>query len=586
MLSDLAAVTPEQLSVLGLEIPDGLTEAHIPLWRSSSKAKYHWADQRSACQHLPGNRLWQPRRDREPPSVSDRVPALGFAVPTMAMCSACAAQVAISPQADAFVLVAAELTRAQQWADTGRSGAADGGWTWLQFARWKARQPLLGSRWGDTINAVRGNSWTTTALALREAVATHREDAEAVTRLLAESISDDPGRAALLERAIRMVETDSPALEESATVLHISGCPRAPDAYAELFGARRDVYEQASPWHVVAGIWRREAKRGGSVEVDLLADYLDEQFPHVHNLHALRCCDLHDPPYLAGDCVHTWAVRVARAHRRTVIEEWVNRLEMAASGLFAVHRDASDACTHLLCVPWWPLTADGMDAIAYLSQFELVCGPYKVGGSAYEVNTVAVLRVPAWAAAHSAELRSPMRSEPIGDERRQAIELAREAGVAVVGDEFGSRRKPSPRVKEARQRLDQPPTSVAGLYRRAYRPLAPGATPPPPYDNDPWSTYSVRHVLRPGSTFVYGFDDLGLLAMAIPQVGQWRIGARAEIELQTRCRISYHEDGPHLCEIDGVVEAVRGNGALVFTPEGMCDSVTIPAAYIAGLTFT
>jgi len=81
MLCDLAAVTPEQINALGLEIPDDLTGVNVPLWRSSQRAKYHWADERSACQHLPGNRHWQHPKNRTPPPVSDHVAALGFAVP-------------------------------------------------------------------------------------------------------------------------------------------------------------------------------------------------------------------------------------------------------------------------------------------------------------------------------------------------------------------------------------------------------------------------------------------------------------------------------------------------------------------------
>jgi hypothetical protein len=41
---------------------------------------------------------------------------------------------------------------------------------------------------------------------------------------------------------------------------------------------------------------------------------------------------------------------------------------MAYSGLLDVHRDASDTCTHLVCIPWWPLIEDGMDSDDYLEQ--------------------------------------------------------------------------------------------------------------------------------------------------------------------------------------------------------------------------
>ncbi|HZE16030.1 MAG TPA: hypothetical protein VE197_10150, partial [Mycobacterium sp.] len=340
-------------------------------------------------------------------------------------------------------------------------------------------------------------------------------------------------------------------------------------------------------WHVVAAGWRGEAKRCGSVDVQLLAGHLDEKFPHVHDLHALQCCALQDPPFVAGDCIHTWALRTAQAHRRALVEQWVNRLDMAYSGLLDAHRDASDTCTHLVCIPWWPLIEDGMDSVAYLSQFDVVCGPFQVERGAYEVNGVAVVRVPSWAAAHAAELRSPLHCEPIVDEHRQAIALVRQQGVSVVGDEFTTRRKPSRLVLDARRGMDQP-LQPGGFYRRpAYRPLVAGAAPPPPYEHEPWSPPAARHALDRGAEFVYGHDDTKLLTMALPPTSHWRgLEARVHVELQTKCTRPYHDDEPHLCEVDGIIESVQDNGALVFTPNGMRDSVTIPPGYITGLTFS
>lgn len=585
MLSDLAAVTPEQVNALGLDTPDDLAVASIPLWRSSPKAKYHWADERSACQHLPGTRHWQQPKDRVPPPVSERVPALGFAVPAPAVCMGCAGSITISAPADAFVAVVAELIRAQQWLEIGRQGAADGSWSWLQFARFKARQPLLGARWDDLLRLVRGRRWAAAALALRGVVATHRQECGAITRLLVASVGDDSERSALLDRTVRLVETESAALEESAAILKISGCHQSRDPYLERIGAiQQPVYRQNSPWHVVASVWRGEAKGGGSIDLSLLAGYLDDQFPHVHDLHALQCCTQHDDAPLEGDCVHTWALRTAQAHRRALVQQWVNRLDMVASGLLDAH-DASHTCTHVVCIPWWPLIQDGMDSVAYLSQFELVCGPFQVERGPYEVSGVAVVRVPAWAAAHAAELRSPLRSEPIVDERRQAIALVRQEGVSIVGDEFTARRKPSALVLDAREKLDRPP--AAGFFRHpSYRPLTTGAAPPPPYADDSWSTFAARRALDRGAEFVYGCDDTNLLALALPPTGNWRVEARVQVELQTKCVRPHHDDDAHLCEVDGVIESARDNGALVFTPNGMRDSVTIPPAYIAGLVFT
>ena len=591
MLGDLALVTRDQLEALALDVPDQLIAAVIPLWQTSRKSKYHWADKRSACKHLPGEREWRPMKERKPPPVSKRVAALEFNISLHDMCSGCAQQATLTPAADAFVTVVAELARARKWVQDGLDAATAGDWSWLQFARWKARQPLIGEDWTETVQHIRGKGWTATALDVLEAIQRHRLAAASAMSCLVDSIGDNPGRSAILERAIRMVETDSAALQESETILQISGCPKPPDAYEQLIGVRhRPGYKQPSPWHLTAGTWRDATKQGGSINVDRLADYFDEEFPHVHDLGALPCCTVHNPAPVQGDCVHTWALRSAQAHRRLQVAEWVQRLELAASALSSAERDATDTCTHLMCVPWWPLIGEGMDSIAYLAQFEVLSGPHQREGhdryGMYHSGSVAVLKVPAWAAAHVAELPSPMLTEPITGDHQQAIRLARQAGVAIVNDEFASRRKPTAMVRDARTALAQPESRPGYYsYARDYRPLSPGCMPPDLYrnsDDGKWTAYAVRHALEPGAVFVYGADDLALLSMGVPEDSRWGLRARIEVELQTEC--PSHDDGPHLCDVEGVVTAVRSNGALTFTPEGLRSSVTIPAAYIVGLT--
>lgn len=592
MIGDLAAVTRDQLEALALDVPDQLAAATIPLWQSSLKSKYHWADKRSACKFLPGEREWTPLKERQPPPVSSRVAALDFNISLHDVCLGCARQATISPAADAFVTLVAELVRAAEWVQDGLDGAADGDWTWLQFARWKARQPLAGDVWAQKLREIRGKGWAATALEVTHAVDSHRRSAASTISQLAKGIGDNPGRSAILERAIRMVETDSAALQESDAIMQISGCTKPPDVYQQMMGARGTGYKQPSPWHLTAATWRDAAKRGGSISVDRLADYFDEQFPHVHDLNALPCCAVHDPTPVEGDCPHTWALRTAQAHRRLHVAEWVQRLELAAGGLFSTEGDTTDKCTHLMCVPWWPLTGEGMDSIAYLAQFEVVSGPHQLarrdGYGGYRSGSVAILRVPAWAAAHVAELPAPMHSEPITDDRHQAIRLARWAGVAIATSEFTSRRKPTAMVDEARSALAQRESGAGHYYYgRVHRPLTPDSAPPDLYrgrdGGGDWTAYAVRHALEPGAVFVYGCDDLALLSMGLPEDSRWQVRGRIHVELQTECP-SHDDPGPHLCEVEGVVESVRSNGALSFTPEGLHNSVTIPAAYIVGLT--
>jgi hypothetical protein len=580
-MRDMVSLTAQTLHTLGIPTPAPLSEATIALWRSSPTAKYHWADQRASCQHLPGD-PWARVRERLP--VTDRVPALGFEVPESALCSRCAHQIAISSQADAFLAIAAEVARADAWVNAGRAAVASADWSWLQFARWRARQPLQGTRWTDAIKAVRGHHWGDAASALQRAVATHREQADTVTHTLVNSIRDDAGQSALLERAIRMVETDSAATQEAAEILTVSGCTRAPHGVSEWWGGQRHLYKQPSPWPLVADAWRRAKQADITVEPDCIATQLDELFPHVHDLSALECAH-DDVPYQRGDCIHTWAERTAQAHRHTRVAEWLNRLDMALAGLTATGPDITGACTHLLCVDAWPLTADGMDDIAYLSQFQVVCGPYDVQPGRYQQHTVAVLRVPEWAAAHASELAPPMRCEPITDEPRQAIALARHSGVELLAEEFTTRRRPSAMVAEAREHLHHqtiPPNS----WHPYARPLTPGSAPPEHYGGAEWSMFSARYALSRGATFVYGHDATDLLALALPSDRQSRLWARVHVELQTGCRRPWHEDGPHICEVDGIAESVSKTGSLSFTAEGMRTHVTIPASYIVGLTFT
>ncbi|MCV7003506.1 hypothetical protein [Mycolicibacterium alvei] len=581
MLADLAAATPQRFAALGIDLPRSLAEATIPLYQASAKAKFHWAHRRSRCKHMPGFRQWySPNEKRPAPWVTDRSPALGFSESIGSICMSCARAVSISAPADAFVAVAAELFRGLDWLEDGRR-SADEAWTWLQFARWKARQPLTGRVWDERLRAVKGKDWTEAVAGLRSALGAYRDEVKVVAECVADSIGENPGISAVLERAVLMVETESAVLQESAAVLKISGCGVAQDAYTRMFSPA-STYKQAEPWRVVAGIWRHALKSGSPTGSDLAAiaaAYLDDEFPHVHDLASLPTCALHEPTVEPGDSVHSWALRIAQDHRRVLIRDWIARLDMAAAGLLDSHLDASNECTHLICIPWWPLTGDGMEAIAYLSQFEVIGGPVAVERRPFGFEEkVAVVRAPAWAAAHTAELRTPLRSEPITDQRRQSVKMLRQHGVALVEGEFVARRKPSSVVEEARALRDNASAANPYWYEHS-RPLRPGAVPPRPYADEPWSWFAVRCALE-RAHFVYGVDDYELLSIGFPAGGGRSMEARLEVE----CR-SFDGAGWCVEEIDGTVESVQANGSLEFTPDGMHDSVTVPAAYVVGLAF-
>ena len=586
---DLATVTPDELAALSIAPPQILAERCIPLFQARPNAKYHWADKRSTCKYLPGFRWDRARADE--PVVSHRVPVLGFDLPGHEICAHCAQQIAVSTNADVFISVAAEIIRATEWTQEGQQAALDGKWTWQQFARWRARQPMQGDHWMVTANSMRGRQWAPHAAALRESIVRCRDSASSAIRAVAASIRHDAGATALLERAVRMVETDTQALAESGEIRAISGCRHNKPWLYSPYSPPSDAYEQPSPWHLVAAGWVYAQQRGLSVSAERLAgklaDQLDDLFPHVHNLRLLDCVRF-PVPLEAGECVHDWAARIARAHRHAVVGEWVNRLEMAFDGLVDTDPDRSSECTHLVLVDDWPLTADSEKSVAYLTQFEVVSGPYTTHSSFHGPKQLVVLRVPEWAAAHVAELPRPLCCERITDKRRQAVTLLRAAGVPVVELEFSSRHRPSRSVEEARQQLDQCTTADTMYpYRAHERPLHSNAAPPESYGDDGWTRYSARHALtEPGAVFVYGYDRIDLLKMAVPPGNHWGLPARIEVELQTRCRSPHHDDGRHVCKVEGTIVGVKDSGALEFIPEGMYDTVTVPPGYLVGFSVT
>ena len=589
MLANLSTLSRGELNGLGLDVPDGLADASISLWRSSAKTKYHWADKRCQCQHAGGTRWTGVRPDQ--PLVSHRVPALEFDIPTTEICSGCMCQVSLSEHADTFVCVAAELLRARAWMARGDAVVASREiWTWLQFARWRAAQPLQGTSWMAAAQSLKGGKWCKHALDLRNQIIATQDSAAAMIAAVISSIGDDAGRTALLERAVRMVETDTETVNESNLIMAISGCRRRkPVQYSALYSPNL-TYDQPPPWQYVAGWWlSRKQQRLPAPASEVIA-HIDELFPHVHDLQLLDC-RTSDVVYEPGDCVHSWADRVARAHRHELVGDWVNRLEMALEGLTGTHDDASPECTHLVVVEDWPIVRDDAESLAYLSQFDVAAGPHgRIDQYHYDAEQVVVLRVPEWAAAHVAELPRPMACEPITDERHQASRMLRGTGVAVTEAEFENRRKPSTGVAAARRQLhDDCSPQLSVWQRRGTRPLVPGARPPNHYgDGQQWTRFSVQHVLQPGAIFVYGYDDIELLKLGLPdcKTPTYGMQARVTLELQAGCPRRGCEDGPHVCDIRGVLIASTKNGALTFIPEGMRDIVTVPPAYLVGLEIT
>ncbi|SLH41912.1 Uncharacterised protein [Mycobacteroides abscessus subsp. massiliense] len=560
-------------------MPPALDGATLALWRSSGKAKWHWVGERSHCQHLPGNSYGGSAHK----IVPEEIPALGLTIDSRAVCSSCIDRISLPPAAEAFITVTAELLRARDWLQKGRDCVETRTWSWLSFARWKVNRPLAHKRWEDVLGQIRGKNWAAAALKLRGLVADYHSQADALTRACIATIPENPARTSQVERAILMVETDSPAHEESNRILRISGCR----VRAENPWGNRSPYEQNAPWEIVAATWRSfQLDRKELVLLDALCDYFDEKFPHVHDLAALDGCIHHTPAHEPGECLQSWAWRSARAHRRAVVEQWLSRLDLALDGISSANRDPAADCTHLVAVPFWPPVLEGMEPVAYLSQFDVVAGPFTRQFDYSGAESVVVLRVPEWAAKHAEQLRRPLRAVVIDDESTQAVQLARGEGIPVVPGEFAHRRKPSQRIVETRDEMGSDYYPDPG-YRYYRRPLAPGAEPQQfygrPAPDAQWTDWGIQQALSQGAVFVYGTDNLELLSLAYAN-GRWRPEVTLTVELQTECE-QHREPGPHVCEVSGHISTMSPAGDIVFTPHGLTDMVEIPAPYIAAVTF-
>lgn len=604
--ADLTITTAEEITRLGLPVPDQLTNATIALYQGNAKGKYHWADARGGCKHVPGAGFCDSRKLPAPTTLA---PVLGFPIPAGSLCRHCADNVSISAPADHFLAVAAEISRSSHWLEEGHDAAAAGQWSWTQFARWRARQPLVGREWDLLAAQVKGPRWKETGEQLRAVIDDVRTRAAAVIGEVAGTITDDAVLEARAERAVLMVGSESDAAAESDRIASVSTCPGVPRRDSLLFGQEgtrpADCYPhmQPAPWAIVNTLWRRCRKERRPLSTAWACRAVGEFYPHVHDLRALDCapcCVLAAP----GDCVHDWAQRIAEHHRRHIVDTWLERLELAWQGLNSAADDTDDR-THLLLVDGWPLTTSDRVSIAYLSQFETVFGPFTLSSVdiyGYTIHrTVAVLLVPEWAAVHTCERFPHMRAEPRSGKAAQAVALARMGGVSVTSEEFGARRKPSRQVTEARARRDRQtrgvdenglPAYLVGGYNHGYRyhrPMQPGMRPEPRYHGQPdhdWDAHSARWALSDrGNGFVFGYDQLEVLALGFAGVSRYGREVRVEVELQTGCQ-RHPDDGIHLCELHGQLLGVDRTGAMTFQSHDMETAVTIPAPYMVDVSVT
>lgn len=95
--------------------------------------------------------------------------------------------------------------------------------------------------------SLKGGKWCKHALDLRNQIIGTQDSAAAMIAAVISSIGDDAGRTKLVERAVRMVETDTETVNESNLIMAISGCRRRkPMQYSALYSPNL-TYDQPPP---------------------------------------------------------------------------------------------------------------------------------------------------------------------------------------------------------------------------------------------------------------------------------------------------------------------------------------------------
>lgn len=577
-----SALTSEDLNSFGIPIPAALATAHIPLWRGHSKhAMHHWTE--TYCRH----------RRSDDPNV--HVPVLDFPLRGRELCS-CVDEISISDPVDTFVEIAAEVCRAEHWIAEGHDAAAGTSTTWTDFARWRARQPLQGGGWLRRAEQVKGGGCTPAGRVLRKRIPDLQARAAEIVTELARRIPTDAGQSALLNRTVAIVGDDRRIQKQSATIARISTCPGPAEDDYWFPGPRRSTRrlpgcpteKQPDPWTLVAALWIRTRQSGEHPTTKYVCDGLDVIYPCVHDLRALDC----DASVEPRGCLHTWAADMASHHRRTVVQEWLHKLDTTWEGLGGRRAQADTNCTHLLLAVDWPWAEHEHSPLAYLTQFDFAAGPITRSASRYAGETrIGVLRVPEWAALHASQQFPDMRSEPIDGAPLQALTMLRIHGfVPITGDEFAPSKQPSDEVSQERAERDAA-TRYGPDWTQPYRydrPLQTTASPSVRVPGVPrigkeWHRHTVLDAMAPGSGFVYGSDNLALLALGFGALGRYNgYPIQITVELQSGCR-RHPDSGVHICDVTGALTHIGIDGAVTFIPDGLIEPVTVPPNYLVDL---
>ncbi|MGW4325933.1 hypothetical protein ACWEKR_08595 [Nocardia sp. NPDC004573] len=420
----------------------------------------------------------------------------------------------------------------------------DATFEWLDYAKWRARCPMSTESIAGLIDQIRGvRGYSRTIAAINSAALDYSRRHDELLAQLATRLGSD-AEDGLLDRAVDIVDTDSPARAESDLLAAITGTA---DSGIRVYGLKDRSFDA---WASVAGLWLAAHRQGHSDPAMITANatrYVAEHLSQVKDLTRLPA----DPTVAVhpADTPQSWADRVFSTLRDRTVTAWVDRAEMALHGLRGVHRrDHSTEPERALLVAGWPLHVASRARLAYLTQYPQLLPPMPIElryGSRLsddyddrDRTTVAVLRVPDHAAEQAHAISSHIRSTPLIDDVdpvTAARQLLREVGVVIHPADLAHSPRLSSLVETERRHLVTALNDAQFQYHS--RPFALNSRELPAHlhgDDRSWTTWEARAAFNhAGSIFIPGVDDLDLFELAFS-----RTSAHNTADVQVRLEIA------------------------------------------------
>lgn len=358
---------------------------------------------------------------------------------------------------------------------------------WLDYAQWRARCPMSAESMAESVERIRGvRGYSRTIAAINSAGVDYSRRHDELLAQLAQRLGTDT-EDGLLDRAIEIVNADSPARTESELLAAITGTT---DTGFRFYGSTDRRFDA---WAAVAGLWLAAHRRGHHDPAAITADarrHVAQRLSQVTDLPRLPV----DPTVVVhpADTPQSWADRVFATLRDRTVTAWVDRAEMALHGLRGVHRrDESTEPERAMLVAGWPLDIASQARLSYLTRYPQLVAPLSIEipyGSRFaddfdvsDRTTVAVVRVPDHAAEQAHAIATHIRSTPLiegTDPLAAARELLREVGVVVHPTDFADSPRPSSLIETERRRLATRTKTAASNTTRGPSPRTAANGPP------------------------------------------------------------------------------------------------------------